>query len=212
MLIQPSAGIYIMKPESILVVNCGSSSLKFSLICLSSQDTILTGLAECLATPEARITFKQDGKKLAKDLNDPFDHQVAIATLIERLEELQLKDNIVAVGHRTVHGGEVYAKPTLINNDVIAQIEKLASLAPLHNPANLIGIKATMAAFSELPQVAVFDTAFHQTMPEKAYLYAIPYDLYQQHGLRRYGFHGTSHYYVAHQAANMLDNLSNKPI
>ena len=194
-----------MNSESILVVNCGSSSLKFSLICLSTQHTLLTGLAECLATSDAKITFKQNGEKLAVNLSEPFDHQVAIAALIERLETLQLKDNIVAVGHRTVHGGEVYSQPTLIDNDVIQQIEKLASLAPLHNPANLIGIRATMDAFAELPQVAVFDTAFHQTMPEKAYLYAIPYSLYKEHGIRRYGFHGTSHYFVANQAAEMLN-------
>ena len=125
--------------------------------------------------------------------------------MVAYLSEHDLITCISAIGHRVVHGGETYYQPTLINEDVKATIEKLARLAPLHNPANLTGISAAEAAFPALPQVAIFDTAFHQTMPEKAFIYGIPYKLYKEHGIRRYGFHGTSHYFVAQQAAKMLD-------
>ena len=115
---------------------------------------------------------------------------------------------ISAIGHRVVHGGESYCLPTLINDEVKKSIDNLSKLAPLHNPANLMGINASEAVFLDIPQVAVFDTAFHQTMPEKAFIYGIPYSLYQDHGIRRYGFHGTSHYFVANEAAKRL----NKPM
>lgn len=199
--------MYAMKRQLILVINCGSSSLKFSLICLTSQDTLITGLAEKLGHQDALLTIKHNGEKIKSSLAAPFNHQVGINDLLTYLKKQSLDKDIIAIGHRVVHGGEVYSEPTLLTNEVIESIKSLSSLAPLHNPANLIGVAATQAAFPDLPQVAVFDTAFHQTMPEHAFLYAIPYDLYKKHSIRRYGFHGTSHYYVAKQAANML----NKP-
>ena len=196
--------------EAILVINCGSSSVKFSLIQPQSGASLLSGLAECLSTPQAKIKISYNGeidnKKQIETtaLVTPFDHQIALSALVNKLVQLNLVDNIVAVGHRVVHGGEHYAQPTLINSLVIKTIEKLAKLAPLHNPANLIGINACQKAFATLPQVAIFDTAFHQSMPEKAYLYGLPIKLYQEHSIRRYGFHGTSHYFVANQAAKLM--------
>lgn len=196
-----------MKKELILVVNCGSSSLKFSLICLSTKDSLLTGIAERLGSDSASLTIKQDKKKLTNKLASPYNHQQAISYILAYLQDLRFDKSIIAIGHRLVHGGETYARPTLIDSDVINEIKRLSSLAPLHNPANLIGVSATQRSFPKLPQVAVFDTAFHQTIPAHAFLYALPYHLYQDHGLRRYGFHGTSHYYVAKEASVML----NKP-
>lgn len=200
--------------EAILVINCGSSSLKFSLIQPECGKTLLSGLAECLTTPQARINIKHkievdSEEQIEKSaLVAPFDHQVALTTLVNKLVQLNFVDNIVAVGHRVVHGGEHYAQPTLINTNVKTTIEMLTKLAPLHNPANLIGINACQQAFTKLPQVAIFDTAFHQSMPEKAFLYGLPFKLYQEHSIRRYGFHGTSHYFVANQAAKFM----NKPL
>lgn len=197
--------------EDILVINCGSSSVKFSLIDPNSGHSKLSGIAECLHTPQACIKIKfpstddhVERKKLAIHLHDPFCHQSALSILVETLQAHNLVNSIKAIGHRIVHGGEHYAKPTLINENVKQTIATLSRLAPLHNPANLIGINACQQAFTNLPQVAIFDTAFHQTMPEKAYLYGLPYTLYQEHGIRRYGFHGTSHYFVAKQAAKLL--------
>lgn len=196
--------VSLMDNNFILVLNCGSSSLKFSLINPENGETLLSGLAERLLTEQAVIKIKHTGEKEQHAIPTPFDHQSAVLCLVEHLKRLQLIDCISAVGHRVVHGGESYCQPTLINADVKAAIKNLARLAPLHNPANLTGIQAAEAAFPTLKQVAVFDTAFHQTMPEKAYIYGIPYALYKQHGIRRYGFHGTSHYFVAQQAANMI--------
>ncbi|TWX67793.1 acetate kinase [Colwellia demingiae] len=193
---------------AILVINCGSSSVKFSLIKPLSGETLLSGLAECLHTPDAKIIVKLNGEKQTYKLPNPFNHQTALSVLVEQLQQLDLVKDITAIGHRVVHGGEQYSQPTLITEDVEQAIKQLAKLAPLHNPANLIGIKACQQAFNDLPQVAVFDTAFHQSMPEKAYIYGLPYSLYKAHGIRRYGFHGTSHYFVAKQAAEQL----NKPL
>ncbi|MCP4987781.1 MAG: acetate kinase [Colwellia sp.] len=194
--------------DAILVINCGSSSVKFSLIQPHSGETLLSGLAECLLSTDAKITIKYQGIKNSYNLTSPYDHKAALAILVEQLQQLDLVKYIGAIGHRVVHGGEQYSQPTLITDKVELAIEKLAKLAPLHNPANLIGIKACQQAFENLPQVAVFDTAFHQTMPQKAYIYGLPYSLYKNHGVRRYGFHGTSHYFVAKQAAKDL----NKPL
>jgi len=195
---------------AILVINCGSSSVKFSLIQPESGISLLSGLAECLMTPQAsiKITYNNGIKNEQSNsysLSAPFDHQQALNTLVNKLNELNLVENIIAVGHRVVHGGENYSQPTLINDDVKKSIKNLAKLAPLHNPANLIGINACQQAFATLAQIAIFDTAFHQTMPEKAFLYGIPLALYREHGIRRYGFHGTSHYFVANQAAKMME-------
>lgn len=196
--------------HAILVINCGSSSVKFSLIQPESGISLLSGLAECLMTPQAsiKITYNNGIKNEQSNsysLSAPFDHQQALNTLVNKLNELNLVENIIAVGHRVVHGGENYSQPTLINDDVKKSIKNLAKLAPLHNPANLIGINACQQAFATLAQIAIFDTAFHQTMPEKAFLYGIPLALYREHGIRRYGFHGTSHYFVANQAAKMME-------
>jgi acetate kinase len=194
--------------NAILVINCGSSSVKFSLIKSLSGETLLSGLAECLQTSDAKIIIKVNGEKQTYKLPAPFKHQTALSVLVDQLQQLDLVKDITAIGHRVVHGGEQYSQPTLITQEVEQAISQLAKLAPLHNPANLIGIKACQQAFEDLPQVAIFDTAFHQSMPDKAYVYGLPYSLYKKHGIRRYGFHGTSHYFVAKQAAEQL----NKPL
>lgn len=197
-----------MQSKLVLVLNCGSSSLKFALIDASNGDEHLSGLAECLALPEARIKWKFNGEKTEKNLGEGAAHSEALDVLVNVIEETGLKEQIVAVGHRIVHGGEKFTESVLITPDVISGIEECASLAPLHNYAHLAGINAAIKAFPTLPQTAVFDTAFHQTMPEKAYLYGLPYNLYEQHSIRRYGMHGTSHLYVSREAAKML----NKPV
>lgn len=209
----PKSAQTLASTSAILIINCGSSSVKFSLIQPESGITLLSGLAECLSTPDASIKIKylvNNTETLTETnaLSSPFNHQQALSTLVNKLNALNLVENISAVGHRVVHGGEHYSQPTLINDDVKNTIDDLSKLAPLHNPANLIGINACQQAFPTLPQIAVFDTAFHQTMPQKSYLYGIPFELYKQHGIRRYGFHGTSHYFVANQVANTL----NKPL
>ncbi|SEL26028.1 acetate kinase [Colwellia chukchiensis] len=194
-----------MQNKFILVLNCGSSSLKFSLIDPELGTTLLSGLAQRLLSEQASIKIHYNASHEQQEIAAPYDHQAAILVLVKQLQQLNLISCVKAVGHRVVHGGESYCQPTLINADVKAKIKQLARLAPLHNPANLTGIEAAESAFPELAQVAIFDTAFHQTMPEKAYIYGIPYALYKHHGIRRYGFHGTSHYFVAQQAAERLE-------
>lgn len=194
-----------MAVNNVLVINCGSSSLKFAVMDSESGSEALTGLAERLGNDGACITFKYDGQKIKSNLEQGNDHLAAINRLVAELESLNLKETIVAVGHRIVHGGEKFTKSVVVDQDVIAAIKQVSGLAPLHNPANLVGIEAAQASFPDLKQVAVFDTAFHQTMPEHAYLYAIDKDLYTEHGIRRYGFHGTSHYFVSREAAKLLN-------
>lgn len=194
--------------NNILVINCGSSSLKFSLLNPNDGSEIFSGLAECLLSDTATISFKNAQEKNSQPLPEPFDHQVAIAAVVDYLTSFQLIESIFAVGHRVVHGGEKYHQPTIINEQVKQSIAELAKLAPLHNPANLQGIIAAEKVFNTLPQVAIFDTAFHQTMEKKAFIYGLPYHLYQEESIRKYGFHGTSHYYVSQEAAK----LANKPL
>ncbi len=194
--------------NNILVINCGSSSLKFSLIAPADGSEIFSGLAECLLSDSAVITFKNSQNKTSLPLAEPFDHQIAITAVVDYLTNNQLLDTIFAVGHRVVHGGEKYSQPIIISEQVKQSIEELAKLAPLHNPANLQGIIAAEKVFAQLPQVAIFDTAFHQTMEKKAFIYGLPYHLYQKESIRKYGFHGTSHFYVSHEAAKLV----NKPI
>ncbi|MCJ8320496.1 MAG: acetate kinase [Colwellia sp.] len=201
--------------QNVLVINCGSSSVKFSLINPTTGNTMLNAIAERLNSPQAilKITLLNSGSVENKQFTEQFiespnSHKKAIELLVEFLKQKHLISQIQAIGHRVVHGGEIYCQPTLITNNVVDNIDKLSQLAPLHNPANVIGIKAARLAFKSLPQFAVFDTAFHQSMPEKAYLYGIPYKLYQENGIRRYGFHGTSHYYVANTTAELI----NKPL
>jgi len=192
--------------NDILVINCGSSSLKFALINPQTQEALLTGLAEKLGHADAYVTVKQNGAKETAALTQP-DHAGAMHAIIATLKARGLFDQVAAVGHRVVHGGENFKASTLIDDSVIAEIEGCAKLAPLHNPANLLGIRTAIECFPTLKQVVVFDTAFHQTMPEHAYLYAVPMALYREHGVRRYGFHGTSHRYVSAEAAKVLGLL-----
>ncbi len=194
-----------MNQKNILVLNCGSSSLKFAVIEPHSQHVIIHGLAERLNTNNARIQYELPSQP--KPLQVQIDgacHDEAIESVLAILKQQQLLENLTGVGHRVVHGGEAYRESVLLNSDNIESLEKLHHLAPLHNPVNLLGIKAINTLLPQLPQVAVFDTAFHQTLPEAAYLYGIPLEFYQQHGVRRYGFHGTSYRYVSQKAAQLI--------
>lgn len=190
--------------QLILVLNCGSSSLKGAVIDNQSGDVLLSCLGEKLTTPEAYITFKKDGNKEKVELKDRFDHTGAVGALLDELKKYGLDKDVKAIGHRVVHGGEKYSASVLITEEVIQQLEACIPLAPLHNPANLTGIRAAQDIFTGLPNVAVFDTAFHQTMPARAYTYAVPRELYKQHAFRRYGFHGTSFRFVAPEAARII--------
>jgi acetate kinase len=189
--------------KDILVINCGSSSIKFALIDPESRATSLSGLAEKLNQADAYITFKYDGQKSVQQLPDG-GHAEAMKSILKQLADLGLIASIAAVGHRVVHGGEHFKASTLIDDHVIAAIADCCKLAPLHNPGHLQGIHGAMTSFPDLPQAVVFDTAFHQTMPEHAYLYAIPMSLYRDQRIRRYGFHGTSHHYVSQESARQL--------
>lgn len=190
----------------ILVLNCGSSSIKFAIILSTSGETPLRGLAENLFTDHGLLTYEADGKKKTQRLAASADHQQTLQDIVKILTQFDhLKQQLIAVGHRVVHGGEFFAKSVLIDDSVIDAIHKTSVMAPLHNPANLAGIKSALFAFPDLPQIAVFDTAFFQTLAAEAFLYALPYSLYKEHRIRKYGFHGTSHYFVGHQAAEMLN-------
>ena len=193
-----------MKNSLVFVLNCGSSSLKFALVDTKTEQQVLSGLADSLGSDSPILKVKYNGNKESIDLASGAMHQMAIDTLVSLLKQYQLDQAIVAIGHRVVHGGEKFKSSALITPQGIAGIQEVSQLAPLHNPANLIGIEATKKIFPSVPQVAVFDTAYHQTIPEHAFLYALPYQLYKENGIRRYGFHGTSHFYIAQQAAQML--------
>ena len=188
----------------ILVLNCGSSSLKGAVLNSENGDVLLSCLGEKLNLADAYITFKVNGQKERVDLSATPNHTGAVGAMLEKLKAMGLESQIGAIGHRVVSGGEEYSESVLIDDSVMAAIEKCIPLAPLHNPANLLGIRAAQDIFKGLPNVAVFDTAFHQTMPEHAYMYAIPRKFYRELGLRRYGFHGTSYRFVAEEAANVL--------
>jgi len=196
--------------KNILVLNCGSSSLKFAVIHPQSAQVLIHGLAERLGSPLASIQF-QTLKQTSKVQVTPEsqDHQGAIKSVIAILLEHNLLNSLSGVGHRVVHGGEAYSESLLLNAQNIKALEKLHHLAPLHNPVNLLGINAITQLLPELPQVAVFDTAFHQTLPEAAFLYGLPYELYEQHQVRRYGFHGTSYRYVSAKAAELMNKANN---
>ncbi|QJQ98395.1 acetate/propionate family kinase [Halomonas sp. PGE1] len=182
--------------EPVLVINCGSSSIKYALVPAAADQPRLTGLAERLGSGDARLKgVDSRGEAFTRALGDA-GHVEALAAILEGLGDHRPG----AVGHRVVHGGERFTRAALIDDDVVAAIEATSALAPLHNPANLQGVAATRALFAELPQVAVFDTAFHQSLPPRAYRYALPEALYREHGIRRYGFHGTSHAYVSARA------------
>ncbi|WP_176253344.1 acetate/propionate family kinase [Enterocloster alcoholdehydrogenati] len=201
---------------NILVINCGSSSLKYQLINSDSEAVLAKGLCERIGIDGSRITYQPEGgEKIVKESPMP-THTQAIQLVLEALTDsttgvIKSLDEVGAVGHRVVHGGEAFTSSTRITEETIAAIEACNDLAPLHNPANLIGIRACQELMPNTPMVAVFDTAFHQTMPEKAYLYGLPYEYYEKYKVRRYGFHGTSHSYVSKRAAEFLgkpyDNL-----
>ena len=183
----------------VLVINCGSSSIKYALIDADPQAPRLAGLAERLGSSDARLKGKDSaGESFTQPLPNA-DHADALNAILQRLEGRVPG----AVGHRIVHGGEHFTQAALIDDSVIEAIETTAALAPLHNPTNLAGIAATRKVFPDLPQVAVFDTAFHQTLPPRAYRYALPEALYTEHGIRRYGFHGTSHAFVSQRAGEL---------
>ena len=196
-----------MTNKFILVLNCGSSSLKFAIIDSANGEEKLSGLAECLHLDNASIKWKIEGVKGSADLGAGTAHEEALNYIVSEIlsQKPELKENLLAIGHRVVHGGEKFTHSVVITDEVMQGIEECVSLAPLHNPAHLVGIRAAQHAFAELPNVAVFDTAFHQKMPEEAFLYALPYKLYRENGIRRYGMHGTSHYYISLQAAEVLN-------
>ncbi|OAL80102.1 acetate kinase [Acinetobacter sp. SFB] len=188
-------------PKSVLVINCGSSSIKFALL-LEDKEFRIYGLAENLGTPEARIKGVTVGNEPV-DIRIPnADHKEALEVGLERLANYKPD----AIGHRIVHGGTL-TKAELLTDDIIEKIREATPLAPLHNPAHLVGIEATKRLFPDLPQVAVFDTAFHQTMPEHAFRYALPKFLYTEHNVRRYGFHGTSHAYVSERGSELAGSF-----
>jgi len=192
----------------VLVLNCGSSSLKYQLLNMQYESVLAKGLAERIGI-DGRLVHEVPGRdKYIAEKPMP-DHAAAIALVLDALLDasvgvLKDKSEIVAVGHRVVHGGEHFTKSALITPEVEKAIEDVSDLAPLHNPPNLTGIRACAANMPGVPQVAVFDTAFHQTMPPKAYLYALEYAMYEKHKIRRYGFHGTSHFFVSQEAAELL--------
>ena len=192
----------------VLVINCGSSSLKYQLIDTESEDVLAKGLCERIGI-DGRLTHTKSGDdKVTKDVAMP-DHDRAVSIVLETLTDPVLGavsslEEIDAVGHRVVHGGERFAKSVVVDDEVFKAIEEVSDLAPLHNPANLTGIRACMKLMPGVPQTAVFDTAFHQTMPDYAYMYGIPYEYYEKYKVRRYGFHGTSHSFVSKRAIELL--------
>ncbi len=193
----------------ILVLNCGSSSVKYKLIDTDTDATMAEGGVEKIGLEDGFLKFKKsDGSKEIKELGH-IDHKQAVEAILQNLTDpevgcIKSYSEIGAVGHRVVHGGEKFASSVLITDEVIRQVKDCYDLAPLHNPANITGIEAITALMPDVPQVGVFDTAFHQTMPAKSFMYAIPYEFYKEDGVRRYGFHGTSHRYVSSRAAEFL--------
>ncbi|MGH1540526.1 MAG: acetate/propionate family kinase [Arenicella sp.] len=200
--------IIMEQVSRILVINCGSSSLKFALLELPSGRQFTSGIAERLLSDRATLIYddqfgKEQKQAFAKDYGHT--HEDAFEVLLHMLEQQDFLDvPLTAVGHRVVHGGEKFSESIVIDQSVVEGIHELRFLALLHNPAHRIGIRAARQAFKNIPHVAVFDTAFHQTMPRHVYTYAIPYEFYEEQGVRRYGFHGTSHQYVTREAARLL--------
>lgn len=206
----------------ILVINCGSSSLKYQLINTINQEVIAKGLVEKIGSPDAILVHHKNENQYIIDRVKQLKHNLLIEnhkTAVELVTKILLctkvgvitsMSEINAVGHRVVHGGEKYASSVIINDQVMQTLNECSKLAPLHNPANLIGILACRELMPNTPMVAVFDTAFHQTMPIEAYIYSLPYEIYTKYKVRRYGFHGTSHQYVAQEAARFIDKNLNQ--
>ncbi|MFC7393647.1 acetate kinase [Scopulibacillus cellulosilyticus] len=191
----------------ILAINAGSSSLKFQLLEMPEEKVITKGLVERIGLPKSIFSIEVNGEK-QKEVRDIPDHAEAVKILLDKLTTLGIiasLDEIDGIGHRVVHGGEIFNDSVLITDEVLKAIEDVSDLAPLHNPANITGIKAFQKVLPNVPAVAVFDTAFHQTMPEKSFLYSLPYEYYEKYGIRKYGFHGTSHKYVTQRAAELLE-------
>jgi acetate kinase len=192
-----------------LVINCGSSSLKYQLIDMNTEESLVQGLVERIGIEGSKLTQKIEGKdKYIIEAEMP-NHKAAIKYVLEALIKedqgvIKSMDEIAAVGHRVVHGGEKYSESVLIDEEVLQSIKDCIPLAPLHNPPNIIGIEACKELMPNTPMVAVFDTAFHQTMPKKAYICPLPYELYEKYGIRKYGFHGTSHKYVSNKVAEVF--------
>ena len=192
--------------KSVLVINCGSSSVKFAIMNPEDGQVYLSGIAEAMNLPEAFISWRFGDEDKQKANISGYNHEQALAYLVSNIldSHKDLLDSIVACGHRIVQGGEFYSAPTLIDDEVVANIQKVIPFAPLHNPAHILGINAARTSFPSIPHVAIFDTAFHQTMPPVAYRFAIPEEYYTKGGIRRYGAHGTSHMYLAQEAAKLL--------
>ncbi|MDR0138062.1 acetate kinase [Metabacillus idriensis] len=190
----------------VIAINAGSSSLKFQLFEMPAEDVLTAGLVERIGLDQAVFTISVNGEKMTETTDIP-DHAVAVKILLSKLTELGIinsLDEIEGIGHRVVHGGEKFNDSVLITPETLKEIEELSELAPLHNPANVVGIKAFKEVLPNVPAVAVFDTAFHQTMPDQSFLYSLPYEYYEKFGIRKYGFHGTSHKYVSERAAELL--------
>lgn len=194
---------------NVLVINCGSSSLKYQLINSDSEEVLAKGLCERIGINGSAITHQPEGGDKVTTEVEMENHTQAVQYVIEKLTDKEVGvisslDEIDAVGHRVVHGGEKFASSVVITDEIVKAIEECNDLAPLHNPANLIGINSCKEIMPNVPMVAVFDTAFHQTMPKKAFLYGLPYEYYDKYKVRRYGFHGTSHDFVSNRAAEIL--------
>ena len=197
------------QPSDLLIINCGSSSLKYALFETSGKERVVRGSIERLFTGNARHTCSIDGREKTFPVPADADHSAAFGAMVSALTDknegvIHGPEDISAVGHRVVHGGDRLSTPVVISDEIIAVITEAASLAPLHNPVNLLGIREAMRLFPHVPHVAVFDTGFHHTMPPYAYMYGLPYELYKEKKIRRYGFHGTSHFYVSLKAAEFL--------
>ena len=193
----------------VLVLNSGSSSLKYQVIDMETEKTLVKGNFERIGQPKSFVTHKVNGQKHIFE-REARNHEEAIEFVLDRLTNehygvLKSLDELVGIGHRVVHGGEKFSSPVLINDDVIEEIRKCSDLAPLHNPAAVLGMEACKKVVPNMKMVAVFDTAFHQTLPKERYIYPIPYEYYEKYGVRKYGFHGTSHQYVAERVAHLLN-------
>jgi len=191
----------------IISINAGSSSLKFSLFNMENKELLISGTFERIGLDNSFVTFKLNDEKIKKEV-ELKNHEDAVKVLLDNLIELKVissLDEIDAVGHRLVHGGDVYSKSVVITDEVMKKVDELSSLAPLHNPANLVGVKSFKAVLPNVPMVGVFDTAFHQTMDKEAYLYGVPYEWYTKYGVRKYGFHGTSHNYITKTISEYLN-------
>lgn len=203
--VNSKGGKHVM--SKIIAINAGSSSLKFQLLEMPEEKVLTKGLIERIGLNDSIFSISVNDDKV-KETRDIQDHAMAVEILLSKLTEygiIKSLNEIDGIGHRVVHGGEIFTDSVAINDTVIQAIEKVSELAPLHNPANVVGINAFKKVLPDVPAVAVFDTAFHQTMPEQSYLYSLPYDYYKQYGIRKYGFHGTSHKYVSHRASELLN-------